>query len=75
MARLPWTFCSLSGFRLVRGVGALVTTARALVSFAVLQISTEGKYSDAAVTLDLFYFITQSPEKHCRPVVPRFYVG
>lgn len=55
IAHLSWTFCSFNGFRLVRGVGALVTTARELVSFSALQISIGGKYTDAAVTLGFFF--------------------
>lgn len=75
IAHLSLTFCSFNGFQLVRGVGALVTTARKLFSFSALQISAEGKYTDAAVTLDFFfYFITQSGTKHWESVVPRFYV-
>lgn len=74
IAHLSWTFCSFNGFRLVRGVGALVTTARELVSFSALQISIGGKYTDAAVTLGFFFFfITQSVKKHWESV-PRFYV-
>lgn len=64
IAHLSWTFCSFNGFRLVRGVGALVTTARELVSFSALQISIGGKYTDAAVTLDfLFLFHYAECEK------------